>query len=88
MGKEIGRFYKKNWSKIFTPTLMKPILSSSASHTSYASTSTGTSISYQLDNNYITANQNKNNTSNKYDIHSGVTPQKKVTVFMPHLQPQ
>ena len=33
MGKEIGRFYKNNRSKLSTPTLKKPVLSSSAHHT-------------------------------------------------------
>ena len=69
-------FFKNNWSKLSTPTLKKPVLSSSASHTSYASNSTGTTISSQLDNDNIIKNQNKNNTSNTDDIHSGVTPQK------------
>ena len=76
MGKEIGRSYKYNRSKISTPTLKKPVLSSSADHTLYANNSTGTSISSQLDNKDITINQNKNNTSNTDDIQSCVTPQK------------
>ena len=59
-----------------TPTLKKPVLSSSAAHTLYANNLTGTSISYQLDNKDITTNQNKNNTSNTDDIHSCVTPRK------------
>ena len=77
MGKEIGRSFKYNRSKISTPTLKKPVLSSSAAHTSSASNFTGTSISSQLDNKYIFTNQNKNNTSNIDDIHSCVTPRKK-----------
>ena len=76
MGKEIGSSFKYNQSKISTPTLKNPVLSSSAAHTSFASNSTRTSISYQLDNKDITTNQNKNNTSNTYDIHSYVTPWK------------
>ena len=76
MGKEIGRSFKYNRSKISTPTLKKIVLSSSAAHTSYANNSTQTSISYQLDNKDITTNQNKNNTSNTDYIHSRVTPQK------------
>ena len=35
MGKDIGRSHKYNRSKISTPTLKKPVLSSSANHTSY-----------------------------------------------------
>ena len=54
----------------------KPVLSSSAAHKSSAIKLTQTSISSQLDNKYITTNQNKNNTSNTYDIHSCVTPRK------------
>ena len=39
MGKEIGRSFKYNRSKIFTTTLKKPVLSSSAAHASSASNS-------------------------------------------------
>ena len=74
MGNEIGRSCKYNRSKISTPTLKKPVLSYSGDHTLYASNSTVTSISSQLDNKYINTNQNKNNTSNTYDIHSCGTP--------------
>ena len=59
MVKDIGSFYKNNSSKLSIQTLKKPVLSSSADHTLYASNSTGTSISYQLDNEDITTNQNK-----------------------------
>ena len=76
MVKEIGRSFKYNQSKISTPTLKKPVLSSSAAHTLYASNLTGTSISSQLDNKDITKNLNKNNTSNTDDIHSFLTSQK------------
>ena len=48
MGKVIGRSYKYNRSKISTQTLKKPVLSSSAHHTSYTTTSTRKIISYQL----------------------------------------
>ena len=40
MGKEIGRSFKYNGSKISTPTLKKPVLSYSAAYTSSASNST------------------------------------------------
>ena len=70
MGKEIGRSFKYNQSKISTPLLKKHVLSSSAAHTSYASNLTQTSISSQLDNKDIFTNQNKNNTSNTDDNHS------------------
>ena len=55
MGKEIGPSYKYYRSKISNPTLKKPVLSSSANHTSYTTYSTPTIMSYQL--------KNKDNTS-------------------------
>ena len=58
------------------PTLKKPVLSSSAARVQSASNLTGSSISSQLDNKGITTNQNRNNTSKTYDIHSCVTPRK------------
>ena len=73
-GKDIGRLYKYNRSKISTTTLKKPVLLSSAAHTSSASNLTQTSISSQLDNKDITKNQKNHNTSNIDDIHSFVTP--------------
>ena len=48
MGKDIGRSYKYNRSKITTPTLKKPVLSSSANNTSYTTNSTPTIMSRQL----------------------------------------
>ena len=79
-------FSKYNRSKLSTPILNKPVLLSSAAHTSSESNSTGTSILSQLDNKDITTNQNNNNTSNTHDIHWCVSPPKK-TVFRPHLRP-
>ena len=76
MVKDIGRLYKYNLPKQSTPTFKKPVLSSSAAHASSASNLKRTSISSQLDNKYITTNQNNKNTSNTYDIHSCVTQQK------------
>ena len=76
MGKDISCFYKDNQSNLSTPTLKKPVLSSSAYHTSSASNSTQTSISFRLDNKHITTNNNKNNISNIDDIQSCVTPRK------------
>ena len=76
-GKEIGCFFKYNQSKLSTPTLKKPVLSSSAAHASYASNLKRKSISTQLDNKDIFTNQNKNKTSNTDDIHSCVTPREK-----------
>ena len=68
MGKEIGCSFKYNRSKTSTSTLKKPVSSS-------ASNLERTSISSQLDNKYITTNQNKKNTSNIDDIHSCVIEQ-------------
>ena len=73
MGKYIVHLLKKYQSKLSTPTPKKPVLSSSAAHASSTSNSTGTIILSQLDNKDITTNQNMNNTSNTYGIHSGVT---------------
>ena len=64
MGKEIGRSFKYNRSKISTPTLKKLVLSSSAAHTSSTSKSEQTFISSHLDNEYSTAIQNKKAASN------------------------
>ena len=81
MGKEICCFYKNDRSKISTPTLKKPVLSSSASHISCTSNSTRTYILSQLDSKDITTNQSKNNTSNKNDINSCVAPRGGETVL-------
>ena len=74
MGKEIGRSFKYNQSKISTTTLKTTVLFYSTAHTSYASNLTQTFISYQLENKESTAIQNKKDTSNTDDIHSCVTP--------------
>ena len=57
MGKYIGRSYKYNRSKIPTPTLKKPALSSSANYTSYTTSLSQTIISSQLENKDSTAIQ-------------------------------
>ena len=76
MGKEIGGSFKYNRSKISTPTLNKPVLSSLAAQTSSASNFTQTFISYHLDNEDSTAIQNKKDTSNTDYIHSCAIPKK------------
>ena len=76
--KDIGCIYKYNRPKKSTPKFKKPVFSPSAAHVSYTSNLTGTPISSQLDNKDITANKNKNNTSNTDAIHSCVTPRKKL----------
>ena len=58
-----------------TPTLKKPVLSSSAHDTSYTTTSTQKIISSQLEHKESTDIQNKSDISNTDDIHSCVTPQ-------------
>ena len=68
--------FQNNRSKRLTPTPNKPVLSSSASHTSFASNSTQTSISLQLDNKDVTTNLKNNSASNIDIIHSCVTPRK------------
>ena len=79
MGKEIGRSFKYNRSKISTPTLKKPVLSSSANHTSSSSNLKRTIISSQLENEDSTAIKNTSDISNVDDIHSCVTPRKQNT---------
>ena len=74
MGKEIGRSFKYNQSKISTPTLKKPVLSSSVNHTSYTTNLSQTIMSYQLENEDSTAIQNTPEILNTDDIHSCVTP--------------
>ena len=74
MGKEIGRSFKYNRSKMSTPTLKKPVLLSSVNHASYISNLTRTIISSQLENKDSTTIQNTSEISNTDDIHSCVTP--------------
>ena len=76
MGKEIGRSYKYDRSKILNPTLKKPVLSSSANHTSYTTNSTPTIMSHQLQHKDSNSIQKTVNTSSTDDIHSCATPQK------------
>ena len=76
MGKVTGRSFKYNRSRISTPTLKEPVLSSSAAHTSYTSNLTRAMISSQLENKDSDVIQNTKDTSNTDDIHSCVSPQK------------
>ena len=85
MGKGIECFSKYNWLKLSTTKLKKPVLSSLYFHTSSASNYTRTPIWYHFDNNDITSNQNKNNTSHTDDMHWCITPRKRVIVFRPHV---
>ena len=74
MGKGNFRSFEYNRSKISTPTLKKPVLSSSENHASYTTNSTRTIISYQLENKDSTAIQNTSDILNTDDIHFCVTP--------------
>ena len=76
MGKEIGRSYKYNRSKISSPTLKKPVLLSSANHTSYTTNLTRTIMSHQLQHKDSISIQNRVNTSNTDDTQSCATPRK------------
>ena len=76
MGKGIGCSCKYNRSKIPTPTLKKPALSSSANHKSYTTSLSQTFISSQLENEDSITIQNTSDILNTDDIHSCVTPQK------------
>ena len=77
MGKDIGRSYKYNRSKISTPTLKKPALSSSENKTWYTTSLSQTIISYQLENKDSTVIQNTSDISNTDDIQS-CDPEKKL----------
>ena len=76
MGKDIGRSFKYNRPKSSSPTLKKPVLLSSANHTSYTTNLNPTIMSHQLQHKDSTSIQNTLNTSNTDDIHSCVTPWK------------
>ena len=85
MGKDIGSSYKYNRSKIPTRTLKKPILSSSANHTSYTTSLSQTVISSQLENEDSTEIQNTSKILNTDNIHSH--PKNRIAVFRPNLNP-
>ena len=76
MGKDIGRFYKHNRHKSSSPTLKKPVLSSSANHTSCITISNPTITSHTRQHKGSSSNQDKVNISNIDYIHSCVTPKK------------
>ena len=88
MGKDIGRFYKHNLPKSSSPTLKKPVLSSSANHTSCITISNPPITSHPHQHKGSASNIDKVNISNKDDIHSCVSPKKKIiSVFRPYLHP-
>ena len=73
---DIGCSFKYNRSKISSPTLKKPVLSSSANHTSYTTYSTPTVMCHQLHHKDSISIQNTVKFSNTDDIHSCVTTRK------------
>ena len=76
MGKEIGRSYKYNRPKSSSLTLMKPVLSSSAHHTSCITISNPPIMSHPRQHKGRASNQDKVNISNTDYIHSCVTPKR------------
>ena len=70
MGKDIGRSYKQNQPKSSSPTLNKPVLSSSANHTSCITISNPTITSDPRQQKGSASNQDKVDISNIDDIHS------------------
>ena len=76
MGKNIGRSFKYNRPKSSSPTLKKPVLSSSENHTSCITISNPPITSHPRQHKGSASNQDKVNISNKYDIHSCVKPKR------------
>ena len=76
MVKEIGRSYKYNRSKSSSLTLKKPVLSSSAHHTSCITISNPPITSHPRQHKGSASNQDKVNISNIDDIQSCVTPKR------------
>ena len=76
MGKEIGRSYKHNRPKSSSPTLKKPVLSSSAHHTSCITISNPPITSHPRQHKGSASNPDKVNISNTDDIHSCVTTER------------
>ena len=76
MGKEIGIFFKYYRLKSSCPTLKKPVLSSSANHTSCITISNLTITSHPRQHKGSASKKDKVNISNTDDIHSCVTPKR------------
>ena len=74
MGKEIGHSYKYKQPKTSSLTLKKPVLSSTANHTSCITVSNQPVTSQPCQHKGSAPNQDKTNISNTDDIHSCVTP--------------
>ena len=73
MGKDIGRFYNHNRPKSSSPTLKKPVSSSSENHTSCITISNPPITSHTRQHKGSASNQDKVNISNTDEIHSCVT---------------
>ena len=76
MGKEIGRSYKYNQPKSSSPTLKKPVLSSSAHQSSCITISNQPVTSHPCQHKGSASNQDKVKISNTDDIHPCVTPKR------------
>ena len=76
MGKDIGRSFKYNRPKSSSTTLKKPVLSSTANHTSCITISKPSIMSHPRQHKGNASNQDKANISNTDDIHSCVTPKR------------
>ena len=74
MGKDIGRSLKYNRPKSSSPTLKKPVLSSTENHLSCITISNPHITSHPRQHKGSAYNQDKVNISNTDDIHSCVTP--------------
>ena len=72
-GIKYGHFYKHNQPKSSSLTLKKPVLSSSANHTSCITISNPPITSHPRQHKGSASNQDKVNISNTDDIHSCVT---------------
>ena len=76
MGKDIGRFYKHNRPKSSSPTLKKPVLSSTAHHKSCITIPNQPVTSHTRQHKGSASNQDKVKISNTDDIYSCVTPKR------------
>ena len=92
MGKDVGRSFKYKRPKSSSTTLKKPVLSSTANHTSCITVSNQPVTSQPCQHKGSASNQDKVNISYTDDIHSCVTPKRnnisvQATSIPPHLTP-
>ena len=76
MGKGIGRSFKYNRPKSSSPTLKKPVLSSTSNHTSCITISNPSITPHPRQHEGSASNQDKVNISNTDDIHSCLKPKR------------